>query len=52
MDSRSDERWKVLCEQAAHELDPEKLLTLVQEINHLLEQRDQENKNSKKQSAA
>jgi hypothetical protein len=52
MDSKSDERWKVLCEQAAHELDPEKLLTLVQEINHLLEQKDLGNRDSKKQSAA
>ncbi len=52
MDAKSDERWRVLCEQAANEHDPEKLLALVQEINQLLEQKDQGNKDSKKQSAA
>ena len=52
MDAKSDERWKVLCEQAAKEQDPEKLLALVKEINQLLEQRDQENNKSQKKSAA
>lgn len=31
------ERWQSLCEQAANEQDPQKLLELVQEINKLLE---------------
>jgi hypothetical protein len=31
------ERWMELCEQASTEQDPEKLLALVQEINRLLE---------------
>jgi hypothetical protein len=31
------ERWKQLCEQAANEQDPKKLIALVQEINRLLE---------------
>jgi hypothetical protein len=31
------EKWMELCEQASTEQDPEKLLTLVQEINRLLE---------------
>ena len=31
------EKWMELCEQASTEQDPEKLLALVQEINRLLE---------------
>ena len=31
------EKWVELCEQASTEQDPEKLLALVQEINRLLE---------------
>jgi hypothetical protein len=31
------ERWKELCEHAANEQDPEKLLHLVKEINDLLD---------------
>ena len=34
------ERWMELCEQAANELDPAKLLQLVTEINNLLEQKE------------
>jgi hypothetical protein len=30
-------RWHELCEQAANEQDPQKLLELVREINDLLE---------------
>ena len=30
------ERWKLLCEQASVEQDPQKLLELVKEINELL----------------
>jgi hypothetical protein len=30
------ERWQNLCEQAANEQDPQKLLELVREINRLL----------------
>jgi hypothetical protein len=33
------ERWKALCEQAAVEQDPEKLLQLVREISRLLEEK-------------
>jgi len=32
-----DERWMQLCEQAAVEQDPETLMKLVEEINQLLE---------------
>jgi hypothetical protein len=34
------ERWKQLCEQAAKEQDPEKLMELVAEINRLLEAKE------------
>ena len=37
MIGKDRERWKELCEQAAIEQDPEKLLLLVQEINRLLD---------------
>jgi hypothetical protein len=35
-----DERWKKLCALTAKEQDPERLLTLVQEINRLLEEKE------------
>jgi hypothetical protein len=34
---KKEERWKELCEHAANEQDPEKLLHLVKEINDLLD---------------
>jgi hypothetical protein len=34
------ESWRVLCEQAATEQDPEKLHRLVKEINDLLEAKE------------
>jgi hypothetical protein len=33
------ERWFQLCQQAVIEQDPKRLFELVQEINHLLEER-------------
>jgi hypothetical protein len=33
------ERWQELCEQAANEQDPAKMLELVAEINRLLEEK-------------
>jgi hypothetical protein len=36
MQDAPEERWKKLCELAANEQDPQKLLALVQEINDLL----------------
>ena len=38
MDRDTNERWLVLCEQAAVEQDPARLLTLVTEINGVLEE--------------
>jgi hypothetical protein len=41
MDHETRERWLVLCEQAAVEQDPARLLALVTEINRLLEEKEQ-----------
>ena len=35
------ERWQELCEQAVVEQDPERLTTLIEEINRLLEEKEQ-----------
>ena len=37
MQSQIKERWLILCEQAATEQDPTKLMALIEEVNHLLE---------------
>ena len=37
---QNKERWRQLCEQAAMEQDPDKLLELVAEINRLLEAKE------------
>ena len=36
MQGTNKERWWILCEQAANEQDPERLMALVKEINDLL----------------
>jgi hypothetical protein len=36
MQGSNKERWRILCEQAAGEQDPKKLLELTKEINDLL----------------
>ena len=40
MKGETRERWQHLCELAAEEQDPEKLLDLVKEINRLLEAKE------------
>jgi hypothetical protein len=37
MHRKNNERWQALCELAAKEKDPKKLIELVDEINRLLE---------------
>ena len=37
MQDKTRERWQELCEQAANEQDPTKVLEIVEEINRLLE---------------
>jgi hypothetical protein len=41
MPGSKKEEWEVLSAQAAVEQDPKKLLTLVQEINRLLKEKQQ-----------
>ena len=36
MQDKTKERWQELCEQAANEQDPAKMLEIVEEINRLL----------------
>jgi len=45
MKGETGERWKQLCEQAAVEQDPEKLLRLTPEINRLLDEKEERPKN-------
>ena len=37
MIGKDKERWQELCEQAAKEQDPAKLIEIIEEINHLLD---------------
>jgi hypothetical protein len=37
MADKENERWQDLCEQAAKEQDPKKLMEIVREINDLLD---------------
>jgi hypothetical protein len=39
MQGANKERWLILCEQAANEQDPDRLMALVKEINDLLEKK-------------
>lgn len=47
MQGEKKERWISLCEQAAQEQDPEKLVLLVQEITRLLDEKQERLKNAK-----
>jgi hypothetical protein len=40
MEGEARERWLSLCEQAASEQDPERLMELVSEINRTLEDKE------------
>ena len=41
MQGQQKERWRELCELAAQEQNPERLMELVAEINRLLEEKEQ-----------
>jgi hypothetical protein len=41
MQGEIKERWYTLCEQAAIEQDPERLMALIEEINQLLGEKEQ-----------
>ena len=40
MQGPNKERWYLLCQQAAVEQDPDKMLELIKEINDLLEEKE------------
>jgi hypothetical protein len=40
MQGETGERWKKLCEQAASEQDPARLMQLIREINQLLSEKE------------
>ncbi|MFZ0480350.1 MAG: hypothetical protein WAL71_14495 [Terriglobales bacterium] len=40
MTDQNRERWRILCEQAANEQDPKKLIALIEEINRVLSAKD------------
>jgi len=40
MEGETRERWQELCEQAANEQDPQKLMELIRETNVLLEEKE------------
>jgi hypothetical protein len=42
---RDKQHWRELCEQAAFEQDPDKLLELVREINRQLEEKEKRLRN-------
>jgi hypothetical protein len=45
MNSETKERWEILCEQAAKEQDPAKLIELITEINKILDAKHERLKN-------
>jgi len=45
------EQWRQLCELAAIEQDPERLLALVKEINRLLDEKDKRLREKSERSA-
>ena len=40
MKGETGERWRVLCQQAAREQDPDKFMALIHEITRLLEEKE------------
>ncbi len=54
MEDKNRERWRALCEQAAVEQDPERLMLLIQEIDQLLTEKQAplKQQGSKSQDAA
>lgn len=51
MQRQQKERWRELCELAAQEQNPERLMELVTEINRILEQEEQRRVAARKQEA-
>ena len=51
MQGETGERWRKLCEEAAVEQDPERLLLLAQEISRLLDEKEQRLKKARDNSS-
>jgi hypothetical protein len=51
MQGQQKERWRELCQLAAQEQHPERLMELVTEINRILEQEEQRRVAARKQEA-
>jgi hypothetical protein len=51
MQGKAKEEWKQVCEQAAIEQDPERLMALVMEINRMLDEKEQRLKSGKSSKA-
>lgn len=41
MKGETRERWRTLCQQAQTEQDPDKLMIIIEEINRLLDEKEQ-----------
>lgn len=52
MQGKTAERWRALCEQAAIEQDPQRLLELTSEITRLLAEKEDRLKKVREESAA
>lgn len=52
MQGQSGERWRELCEQAAVEQDPDRLLELTKEITRLLDEKEERLTKARESSAA
>ena len=49
MEGKNRERWLELCLQAANEQDEKKFMALIQEINHLLDKKEERLRDQKKE---
>jgi predicted Zn-dependent protease len=52
MQGEKGERWRKLCEQAASEQDPQKLMELAREIDRLLEEKERRLKEQRTNSVS
>ena len=52
MQGPNREKWEQLCSEAAVEQDPQKLLQLIEEINRLLEEKEQRLRAERAKAAA
>jgi len=50
MDQDQSKDWRAICEAAAHEVDPAKLMGLISELTRALDARDQQRRKASKQT--